>query len=284
MTSENRILVLGGTGKTGRRIAERLQQREQLIRIGSRSAHPPFDWRNTATWADALAGVHSVYISFQPDVAVPGAVETIRAFTQQAAASGIRRVVMLSGRGEDAAQHCEQIVQQSGMAWTIIRASWFNQNFSEGFLVDDILRGEIVLPVGDVLEPFVDAEDIADIAVTALTANDERHSGQLYEVTGPRLMTFQQAIAEIAAATGRELPFVQVSPADYAAGMQAAGVPDDVTWLVNYLFTTVLDGRNSHLADGVERALGRGPRDFSDYVHATATTNVWTAVVPAHAE
>jgi len=272
MTTDDLTLVLSGNGKTGRRIVERLRAAGHAVRVGSRSAHPAFDWDNPATWVGALAGVQSVYIAFQPDLAVPGAADTIRAFTAQAVSSGVQRLVLLSGRGEEQAQQSERIVQEAGAEWTIIRASWFNQNFSEGFLLDLIESGEIVLPVGDVLEPFVDVDDIADIAAAALTG--DRHNGQVYEVTGPRLMTFPQAIAEIAAATGRDLRYVQIPPEAYADAMRGAGLPEDYVWLINYLFTTVLDGRNSSLTGDVERALGRPARDFSDYVRQSA--DIWT--------
>ena len=173
------------------------------VRIGSRSAERPFDWDRPATWPEALDGIGAAYVSYFPDVAVPGTAEVIRSFTDAALASGVRRLVLLSGRGEAEAQACEQVVQASGAAWTVIRSSWFNQNFSEGHFLEPILDGRLALPAGPVGEPFVDADDIADVAVAALT--DDRHLGQLYELTGPRLWTFAEAIAEIARVTGRDL-------------------------------------------------------------------------------
>jgi uncharacterized protein YbjT (DUF2867 family) len=270
---EQPTLVLGGTGKTGRRVAERLWDRGLPIRIGSRSGEPPFDWENEATWAPALRGVESVYVTYQPDLAVPGAVETVRSFVAVAVAGGVRRLVLLSGRGEEEAQHAEQVVRESGVDWTFLRASWFSQNFSESYLLEPILSGDVVLPAGDVAEPFVDADDIADVAVAALT--EDGHAGRLYELTGPRLLTFAEAVAEIAQATGRAIRYVQVAPEAYAAALAEQGVPADYVWLMNYLFTTVLDGRNASLADGVQRALGREPRDFVDYARETASSGVW---------
>jgi len=183
-------------------------------------------------------------------------------------------LVLLSGRGEAEAQRCEGIVRGSGAAWTILRSSWFCQNFSENFLLDAVLAGEVGLPVGDVGEPFVDADDLADVAVAALT--EDRHDGQLYELTGPRLRTFSEAVAEIARATGRHIRYVQVSPEEYASELVRHELPPEFVSLVMYLFTEVLDGRNARLADGVQRALGRPPRDFSQYVRDTAATGVWT--------
>jgi uncharacterized protein YbjT (DUF2867 family) len=276
MSQEKLILVIGSSGKTGRRVVERLQDRGAAVRGVSRSTEPSFDWYDQQTWPAALDGVQSAYITFQPDLAVPGSADIIQAFTDLTLSSGVQRLVLLSGRGEDEALLCEQVVQRSGVEWTIIRASWFNQNFHEGFLLDTLLSGEVMLPVTDVQEPFVDVDDIADIAAAALT--EDRHVGQVYEVTGPRLMTFQQVVDEIAAAAGRELRFTSVLPDEYVAALREAQVPEDYIWLISYLFTTVLDGRNSSVTPDVERALGRPPRDFSDYVRETAATGIWNTV------
>jgi uncharacterized protein YbjT (DUF2867 family) len=267
------ILVLGGTGKTGRRIVQRLSERGFAARIGSRSAEPPFDWLNRDTWAPALSGASAVYISYYPDLAVPGAVETVRAFANVAMRNGVQKLVLLSGRGEEEAQRAEEAIKASGAIWTILRASWFSQNFSESFLLDAVLSGTVALPAGDVGEPFVDVEDIADVAVAALT--ESGHGGRLYELTGPRLLTLAQAVDEIAMASGRPLSFAQVTPEQYAQALVQYGVPKDFAELVLYLFTTVLDGRNASVADGVQRALGREPRDFANYARDTAATGVW---------
>lgn len=270
---KNTTLVLGGNGKTGRRIAAQLTAQGMPVRIGSRSGQPPFEWNDRATWKPLLSNVRAAYIAYYPDLAVPGAVDTIRSFIDQALAQGVQRLVLLSGRGEEEAQRAEQVLQESQAEWTILRCSWFSQNFSENFLLDSVLSGEIVLPAGTIQEPFVDADDIADVAVAALS--DDRHIGQLYELTGPRLLTFAEATEEIAKAVGRDIRYVQVSAQEYAAALAEAGLPSDFQWLVNYLFATVLDGRNAHVADGVQRALGRTPRDFADYAQATAATSIW---------
>jgi len=268
-------LVIGGTGKTGRRIVSRLRERGLPVRSASRSSEPPFDWNDQATWAPALRGASSAYVSFFPDLAVPGAPEAIAALAGEASSAGVRRLVLLSGRGEEEAQRAEQALQASGVDWTVVRCSWFAQNFSEDYLLETVLAGEVALPAGDVPEPFVDADDIADVAVAALT--EDGHSGQVYELTGPRLLTFAEAVGEIGRATGRELRFVPVAIDDYEAVLAEHGVPADVAGLLRYLFTEVLDGRNAMLADGVQRALGRAPRDFADYARDVAATGVWDA-------
>jgi len=271
--SKPKILVLGGTGKTGARIVEGLTQRGIPVRVGSRSTTPKFDWEDSTTWKDALRDIKSVYIAFQPDLAVPGAVEAITAITNLAVSSGVQRLVLLSGRGEDEAEESEQVVMKSVLQWTIIRSSWFNQNFSEGFFLDPILQGHVALPVKDVGEPFIDTQDIADVAIAALT--DDKHQGELYEVTGNRLLTFREAVQEISKATGNPIQYEQISMDEYVIAMANAGVPSDYITLAKYLFDVVLDGRNESISDGVERALGRKPRDFSEYVKEVAASSAW---------
>ncbi|WP_460156954.1 NAD(P)H-binding protein [Pseudomonas sp. S2_H10] len=272
-TAQPITLVLGATGKTGRRITQRLEAAGLPVRHGSRDANPPFDWQDRSTWDAVMQDVHAVYISFQPDLAVPGALETIQAFTDLAVKNGVRKLVLLSGRGEIEAQQAEQVVQDSGIDWTILRASWFCQNFSEAHFLEPIVQGELALPVGDVAEPFVDAEDIAECAVAALT--HPGHTRQLYELTGPRALTFTQAVTEIARATHRTIEFVAVPADAYRQALEQEHLPPELIDLVLYLFTTVLDGRNTVVTDGVQRALGRPARDFSDYVQRTAATGTW---------
>ena len=269
------VLVVGSTGKTGHRVAERLRAIQVPVREGSRGSGIPFDWEDSSTWAPALEGVRAAYVTSHPDLAVPGADDAIRTFTQLAVDAGGEHLVLLSGRGEAEARKCEEIVERSGIAWTVIRASWFMQNFSEGFMRDMILGGTVALPVGDVREPFVDVDDIAEVAVRALTSTDL--DDQLFEVTGPRLMTFAEATREIAAAAGLELQFVEIPHEDFVAGMVRAGVPGPYVELVGFLFQEALDGRNESVVDGVERALGRKPRDFADYLAGVGTA--WSAEV-----
>ncbi|MEM8962298.1 MAG: NAD(P)H-binding protein [Acidobacteriota bacterium] len=266
-------LVLGGTGKTGRRIVAGLEKRGVAVRIGSRSASPAFDWHDEAGWDACLQDVHTAYINFTPDLAVPGATDAIQAFVDRAKLRGVRRLVLLSGRGEAEAQACERIVQNSGLESTIVRASWFNQNFSEGAFIDMVHAGAITLPAADILEPYVDVDDIAEVAIVALT--EPGHDGEVYEVTGPRLMSLAEVATELSRATGREIAYVEVPHEAFVGHIRESGAPKEVVWLMDYLFSTVLDGRNSHLTDGVQRALGRSPKDFADYARETATTGVW---------
>jgi uncharacterized protein YbjT (DUF2867 family) len=273
-TDPRPILLTGGTGKTGRRVAERLEALRQPVRIGSRRADPPFDWDEPSTWTAALDGVRAVYVTYAPDIAFQGGAEAVDALTRQAVAAGARRVVVLTGRGEEQAEHAEQLVKASGADWTIVRCAVFAQNFDEGLLVESVQAGALAMPAGDVAEPFVDVEDIGDVVTAALT--DDRHIGQLYELTGPRLLTFHEAMAEVSEAAGRPVRYVPVSSEEFLAELRGAGMPEDEAVGLTELFAAIFDGRNQSLADGVQRALGRAPRDFADYARRAAATGAWT--------
>ena len=277
-TSENEkgmTLVLGGSGKTVRRIVQRLKSRGVLTRVASRSSSPSFDWNKPEDWDAALDGITSVYISYSPDLAIPGATASIQQFVDKAVAHGASRLVLLSGRGEEEAQACEKILQAADVEWTVVRSSWFMQHFSEGELLQLVLGGTIALPAADVPEPFIDVNDIADVAVAALT--EPGHAYEIYEVTGPRLLTLTELAKEIAEAAGRDVQFAQIPAEAFAQGIEESGIPEDIAWLLNYLFDSVLDGRNAYIGDGVQRALGREPADFSAFARRIADRGTWEA-------
>jgi uncharacterized protein YbjT (DUF2867 family) len=269
------ILIIGANGKTGARVDRLLTERGIATRAASRSSAIPFDWTRPETWGPALDGVSKAYVTYQPDLAVAGSAEAIAEFSRIARDKGVEQIVLLSGRGEPGAQRAEAALQASGVPWTIVRASWFCQNFSEGYMVEGVLAGELALPAGAVREPFIDADDIAEVVTAALT--DDRHKSKLYEVTGPRALTFAEAVAEIAEAAGRPIRYTQLSHQDFAGGLREAGLPGEIIALLDELFTVVLDGRNDQIMHGVQEALGRPARDFSDYARKAAATGVWNA-------
>lgn len=269
------VLVIGGRGKTGGRVADRLEAKGVDVRLASRASTPAFDWTDRSTWPAAIAGARAAYIVYYPDLATPGAVEAIRDFSALAIEHGLKRLVLLSGRGEPEAQAAEEELMRSGADWTVVRASWFAQNFSESLLAPGIMAGEVHFAADQVLEPFIDADDIADVAVAALT--EPGHEGKLYEVTGPRLMTFAQAVEEIASATGRPITYTPLSADAYLEAARGAGVPDDLLAVLELLIREVLDGRNEHLADGVQQALGRPPRDFAEFARKATADGLWEA-------
>jgi uncharacterized protein YbjT (DUF2867 family) len=275
VSSNELVLVLGATGKTGRRIVSSLENLGVPVRLGSRSASPSFDWNNSANWDQCLEGVTRIYINYAPDLAMPGATDAISELVRRAKVAGVQHLVLLSGRGEEEAQACEEIVKASGIGWTIVRASWFNQNFSEGAFVEMVQSGQITLPDVSTPEPFVDVDDIAEVVVVALT--QPGHAGELYEVTGPRMLTLADIAAELSTATGRTIRYTPVPHDAFVQGVAESGAPQDVLWMLDYLFATVLDGRNAYLTDGVQRALGREPKDFAEYARDVAATGVWSA-------
>lgn len=274
-SSDELVLVLGATGKTGRRIVSSLENLGVPVRLGSRSASPSFDWNDSATWDACLAGVTRIYINYAPDLAMPGATRAVSELARRARAAEVKHLVLLSGRGEEEAQACEAIIQASGIDWTIVRASWFNQNFSEGAFAEMVQAGQITLPDVATPEPFVDVDDIAEVAVVALT--QPGHAGEIYEVTGPRMLTLADVAEELSNATGRTIAYTPVPHDAFVQSVAESGAPQDVLWMLDYLFATVLDGRNAYITDGVQRALGREPKDFADYSREVASTGLWNA-------
>ena len=275
---KNNILILGGTGKTGRRIVQRLTNKDLNIRIGSRGANPRFDWDDSTTWSGALDGMDTVYITYQPDLAVPGALKSIQGLTKEAVRKGVQKLVLLSGKGEREAELCEEVIMESGLDFTIIRASWFSQNFSESFFLEPIQNGTVALPQADVKVPYVDADDIADVAVEVLL--NDVHNGKIYQLTGSRFLTFREVISEIAQETGRTISFIPIRMGEYTQALKTMGVPEDYVWLIGYLFREVLGNKaNQVITHDVEKVLKRKPKDFSKYLRETAATGIWNPKV-----
>ncbi len=275
------ILVLGGTGKTGSRVAAQLREKGFQARPASRSGEVRFDWSDQNTWEQALSGVGAVYMVDLADEAVQwDATASTRAFAKLAVASGVRRIVLLQARTEEevggkSLVGSEREVQDSGVEWTVLRPTWFNQNFSEGVLLDGVKSGELRLPAGDGLEPFVDCEDVAAVAVAALV--EEGHAGQTYEISGGRMLTFGDAVAEISKAIGREVRYVALSAQEYIDELVGFGVPEDYARMLADLVGQIRDGKNAYFSDGVSRALHREPLDFTEYARRAAATGVWNA-------
>ncbi|TQK50938.1 uncharacterized protein YbjT (DUF2867 family) [Streptomyces sp. SLBN-118] len=267
------VLVTAATGKTGRRVAERLAARGVNVRAGSRKGPVVFDWEDESTWGPALRGADAAYVAYFPDLAAPGAPGAMRALGRVAAESGVGRLVLLSGRGEPDAVVAESALRESGVDLTVVRASFFAQNFSEGAMYEGVLTGEIPFPAGETAEPFVDADDLADVVVAALTEGG--HAGRIHELTGPRLLTFGEVAAEIGRASGREVRYVPVSGVQYAEMLQQFGFPGPESEWLSELFTVLLDGHNASLTDGVRRVLGREPKDFADFARDAAGGGAW---------
>ncbi|MEV0999944.1 NAD(P)H-binding protein [Nonomuraea sp. NPDC050202] len=279
--SDETILVTGATGKTGRRVAQQLQDKAVLVRAASRSSQVRFDWADHATWAPALRDVTGMYL-VAPDLGSSQAAENIAAFARRAAEAGVRRAVLVSfphtgapGLDLGHVAAAEQALGTAGLAATVLRPRWFFQNFSEDFLRDAVRSGDVRLPAGQGKEAFVDAEDIAAVAVTALT--EDGHAGQSYELSGPRLMSFADAVADIAHATGHDIRYTALSAETYATEQRAHGVPEEWVQLTIGLYADVRSGSLNTLTGDVEKVLGRPPRDFTDYARTAAAQGAWTA-------
>lgn len=268
------VVVTGASGRTGRRVAEAARAAGLTVRAASRAQG--FDWTDDSTWADVLRGADAAYLAYPPDIGSPAGAGAVGALAREAVGLGVRRLVLLSSRGEERARPAEEALRTSGADWTVVRASWFAQNFSEGPLVDGLRHGELVFPAGEVREPFIDVRDIAEVVVAALTAGD-RYVGRDLAVSGPRLLTFREAVAEIAAATGGELVYLPVTAREYGDSLAGFGVPPEEAEFLVELFETLLDGRNSHLSDGVREVLGREARDFTEFAREAAAAGIWKA-------
>ncbi|WP_328479066.1 NmrA family transcriptional regulator [Streptomyces sp. NBC_00377] len=269
------VVVTGASGRTGSRVAQAAGAAGLTVRAASRARG--FDWHDASTWAQALRGADAAYLVYPTDVGAPEAADAVGRLAREAVALGVRRLVLLSSRGEERALPTEEALRASGADWTVVRAAWFAQNFSEGPLVEELRNsGELVFPGGEVREPFVDLRDVAEVVVTALTGGD-RYVGEALDVSGPRLLTFREAVAEVGRAGGRELTYTPVPARRYGERLAGFGVPpQEVAFLVE-LFESLLDGRNAHLSDGVRRVLGREPRDFADFAREAAGAGVWKA-------
>ncbi|WP_433335631.1 NAD(P)H-binding protein [Spirillospora sp. CA-294931] len=272
----NEFLVLGATGKTGRRVVRRLRDEGRTVRAASRSGEVRFDWAEPATWKDALDGALRVYL-VAPDDPAP-----IGDFVAAAVGAGVERFVVLSGR--DVSEFdggfgagmvaAEKAVRDSGVEWTIIGANNFNQNFDEDLWREPLRSGRLALPIGDMGEPFVDLEDLADVAV-ALLAKDG-HAGQNYALSGPRGLTFGEAVEVISKAAGRPMRYVELTPAEYRTELGAEGYPDEAVDSLDALFAILRAGHLAEPTDTVEKVLGRPPIDFETYAARAAASGAWS--------
>jgi uncharacterized protein YbjT (DUF2867 family) len=272
------ILILSGKGKTGRRVAAQLDARGVPYRLASRSSEQRFDWYDESTWADAIRGADTAYLA--PPVGPTGLAQAGR-FIEQA--DGLRRVVLLSGRGVggsgrdfavyDGQFELECVIRASGLDWTIVQPAWFAQGFSEDFLRYDVLAGEIRLSAGTGGEAWIDTNDVGDVMTTALL--DDSYVGQVLAISGPRVLTMTEIADELTAATGRPIKYVDLDPARHVAELLEHGLPQEDADAVRDLFTVIRNHRSEYVSDGVERVLGRPPRDFTVWARETATTGVW---------
>jgi uncharacterized protein YbjT (DUF2867 family) len=274
------ILILSGKGKTGRRVVEQLEARGMPYRLASRSSAQRFDWYDDSTWSATIAGAETAYLA--PPVGPTGLTQACR-FIKQAASEGLRRVVLLSGRGVgspgrdfavyDGQLAVEDAVKASGADWTIVQPAWFAQGFSEDFLRYHVLDGEIRVSAGDGGEAWIDTNDVGDVMTAVLL--DEAHTGATYAISGPRYLTMTEVAAELSAATGRPINYVDLEPQAHVAELVDQGLDQEDAEAVRDLFAVIRNHRSEYVSDGVQQVLGRPPRDFTDWARETATTGIW---------
>ncbi|MGS2589627.1 NAD(P)H-binding protein [Streptomyces hebeiensis] len=276
--SNDNTLVLGATGKTGRRVVARLRLRGTPVRAASRSSRTRFDWTDPGGWDEALRGVAVAY------VVAPGVPGPVHEFVARAEAAGVRRLVLLSGRGADTwgdstfgldMRSAEDAVRGSALEWTVLRASNFAQNFDEDVFHAPLVAGELALPADAVPEPFIDVDDVADAAAAVLTETAGRHAGRIYELTGPRALTFGEAVELIARASGRPITYRRISPGEYAAALVEQGLSEDDAHHVAEMFVLMERGLIAATTDDLATVLGRAPRTFEDYVVRAAAAGAW---------
>ncbi|MGW7681227.1 NAD(P)H-binding protein [Kribbella sp. NPDC054772] len=272
------ILILSGKGKTGRRVAAQLDARGVPYRLASRSSEQRFDWYDESTWPDTVRGAETAYLA--PPVGPTGLAQAGK-FVQQA--KGLRRLVLLSGRGVgspgrdfavyDGSVELESVVRASSLDWTIVQPAWFAQGFSEDFLRYHVLAGEIRLSAGTGAEAWIDTNDVGDVMTAALL--DESYAGQTLEISGPRTLTMTEIADELTKVTGRPISYVDLDPEAHVAELIEQGLTPEDADAVRDLFAVIRNHRSEYVSDGVEKVLGRPARDFSDWARETATTGVW---------
>lgn len=269
--TKDEILVLGATGTTGRRLTALLRAAGATVRAASRKGEVRFDWADPKTWEPAVAGASRMYLMAPHELPVDPA------FVRLAVERGVRHVVLLSSRaiepmGDERLMSAERTVRESGVDWTVLRPDWFNQNFDEGVLRDAVMAGEVALPLGTVRQVFVDADDIAAVAAAVLT--QDGHAGQTYELTGPRALSFAEAVDHISRASGRRVRFLGRSE-DYLEAMGALGLPREQTLQEVKAFTALRELGDGRPTEVVRRITGRAPRDFEAYAADAATRGAW---------
>jgi uncharacterized protein YbjT (DUF2867 family) len=274
------ILVLGGTGKTGTRVAARLAELGHSVRTAARhGADARFDWDDPTTHRAAVDGVDRIYL-VAPVMRTRFAAQ-ISAFLDLAEAAGARHITYLSAYGIDLAppevalRAVElDLMGRASVTHSIVRPAWFMQNFSETFLKP--LDGAITVPTGDGSEAFVDAEDIAAVAAATL-ADPSSHAGAQYAPTGPDRLTMRGAADLIASVTREPIRHVDIDRRAWVDAVIASEVPTEYGEMLMLLTETVASGGGSRPNDDVRGVTGAPPTSFAEFEQRTSAA--WTVEV-----
>jgi uncharacterized protein YbjT (DUF2867 family) len=264
-------VILGGTGKVGRRLTEILRRQGHDARPVSRSTPTRFDWQDESTWPAALAGATGVF------VVGPGSAHdwspALARFLRAAAAAGVAHAVLLSARGVEfhpsgAVAAAERALRSGPLAWTILRPTHFAQNFTEAMFAP--ANGRITAPVGDGAEPFVDVLDIAEVAAAVLTGR--QYDGRVLALSGPGAITF----ADAAAVLGPAVVFESETDDDHVARLRAVGTPEGyVEWRMAML-RGIRTGADAYLSDGVPEVLDRRATPFHEWAAREVASRIRT--------
>ncbi|MGE8552636.1 MAG: NAD(P)H-binding protein [Chryseobacterium jejuense] len=273
---DKRILVIGGGGKNGRRVVNKLKNLGLQVLFTTRIKEDVkegvvfFDWNDPSTYHPVLQDVEKVYI-VHPDTSMPGAYEQIEELVNNMVKQSVSKAVLLSGRGQESVEKCEEILKDSSLEWVIIRSAWFSQNFNEGHFLQGIKTGEVVFLSGAVTEPFVDLDDLSDVVVETIL--HKIHNGKVYEVTGEELLTFKDAVEMIGQYLGYPVKYILLNKDEYLDMLKQAGLPDDMAKHFVWTFSEILDGRNQNIGDGIHKVLGRKPKTFSEFIKTNKFDN-----------
>jgi uncharacterized protein YbjT (DUF2867 family) len=276
------FLILGGTGKVGRRLTHSLARAGHAPRPASRNLTTRFDWWDYSTWPGALANAEGVFI-VGPGSAADWS-PRLSDLLEAARSSGARRAVLLSARGveflpDGAVAMAERALRDGPLPWTILRPSHFSQNFTEAMFAPH--DGLISAPVGTGAEPFIDVADIADVAAAVLAGGFD---GETLDLSGPEAVSFPRAAEILAEASGTPVRFADESDANHVARLRAAGTPEGyIRWRMAML-GGIRRGADAYLSDGVQRVLGRSPAGLRDWALREVPSSAWALADRAERE
>ncbi|MFI8873602.1 NmrA family NAD(P)-binding protein [Streptomyces sp. NPDC055243] len=280
-----RFLITGGTGTTGSRVATALAAEGMSVRVGSRTPAPGtgqvrFDWNDPTTHGPALTGTDGVYLV--PPIGDAEPARPMVPFLERALDAGVRRFVLLSSsaiaEGDPGAGEVHRAMRQLAPEWAVLRPSWFMQNFvTPGHLHVESIRAtdEIVTATGEGRVGFVDAGDIAAVAVRALT--DERPHNAAHLITGPQALGYADVAEAVSKVSGREIRHRSVPAADFRERLVASGMPEAFARALAAMDEGIAHGSEDRVDPAVERITGRPARGFADFAAENAAAWARTA-------
>lgn len=273
-----KVLVLGGTGKTGGPLVRRLTEEGHGVKCASRSGAAPggaegcrFDWYAAESHGAALDGVGSIYLI--APLGAPDPLQVMQPFIETAIARGVGRFVLLSSslleEGGPAMGMVHAFLRQCAPQWAVLRPSWFMQNFViDPHLTSICSEGAIYSATDDGLVPFIDAEDIAEVALHALT--DARPTANDLLITGPQAISYDQVAATIGGVVGRPVRHVRLTAEQLAKRFEDAGIPAEYATMLAGLDRAIAAGAEARTTDIVEKVTGHPPASFESFAQAHA--------------